>query len=244
MAKLNNTEIEAQALKFRIQNHYNEFNPINCKKLLFKLNILTLYRPLSADFSGMCIKSGDKKFILINSNHSRGRQHFTIMHEIYHLFIQEDFSQKICSVGAGGGDIHEQRADSFASHFLMPRSGVINMIPEDELKKNISLLTILKLEKYFGVSHSACLNRLLFLELITRKRYEEFKTLQIKSEASKYGFDLDIYEKGNGGLVIGDYGIKAKTLFDDERISETHYSNLLKLIGIDITENHDEEAEN
>ena len=48
--------------------------------------------------------------------------------------------------------------------------------------------------------------------------------------AQSYGYDTSLYKEGNHGLVIGDYGEKAKTLFDEGRISEGHYLELLDKI--------------
>ena len=50
-------------------------------------------------------------------------------------------------------------------------------------------------------------------------------------EALLRGFSTDVYEKGNEGLVIGDFGAKARELFDREIISEGHYIELLNMIG-------------
>jgi hypothetical protein len=36
-------------------------------------------------------------------------------------------------------------------------------------------------------------------------------------------------------VVIGDYGILAKQLFDKETVSESHYYSLLADLGIDVT---------
>ena len=44
------------------------------------------------------------------------------------------------------------------------------------------------------------------------------------------GYDSDLYTPGNEGLVIGDFGSKARKLFDEERISEGHYIELLNLL--------------
>ena len=48
------------------------------------------------------------------------------------------------------------------------------------------------------------------------------------------GYYTELYEPGNEGKVIGDYGTIAKALFDKDRISEGHYLSLMKDIGIDI----------
>ena len=39
----------------------------------------------------MLVKQDDVKFMLINANHSIGKQNFSIAHELYHLFVQENF---------------------------------------------------------------------------------------------------------------------------------------------------------
>ena len=241
MAKIS-SEISIQAFDFRKNQSLNDVEPINCKSLLLKLNVLTVYRPLSDDFSGMCLRKGDLMFILLNSNNSRGRQHFTIAHEFYHLFCQVDFKPHACNPGNSNGvDSNEKFADAFASEFLLPEMGIKKMIPLKELdKKEISISTILVLENYFSVSHSALLVRLRGLDLITSNQYDSFSNLRIKQTAKEYGFGLSLYEPGNEGLVIGDYGIKAKQLFSDLKISESHYYELMNSIGIDPTTDTDE----
>ncbi|KAA6311321.1 hypothetical protein EZS27_037525 [termite gut metagenome] len=95
MVKVDFDAIAIEALNFRNDCFISSHEPINCKNLLLQLNVLTLYRPLSNNFSGMCLKSNEKKFILVNSNHSRGRQHFTIAHEFYHLFLEQSFYPRL-----------------------------------------------------------------------------------------------------------------------------------------------------
>ena len=106
--------------------------------------------------------------MLVNSNQPMGRQHFTIAHELYHLFIEES-PHPINAIPATVKSVVEQSADMFASSFLMPEAGICQLTPEDELRgpKNVSLGTILRLEHYFSVSRSALLYRLLNLGIIT-----------------------------------------------------------------------------
>lgn len=86
--KPNKFIIEKQVSAFRTDNGLSASEPVTLKSLLLKLNILTVFRPLSDNFSGMCLKDNSgHRFMLINSNQPRGRQHFTIAHELYHLFI-------------------------------------------------------------------------------------------------------------------------------------------------------------
>lgn len=232
--KPNKFIIEKQVSKFRMDNGLSESEPIALKSLLLKLNILALFRPLSENFSGMCLKdSSDHRFMLINSNHARGRQHFTIAHELYHLFIEEKPTPHKCNPGYGSKDPVEKCADMFASFLLMPQTGIFGLIPEDELRsKNISIATVLKLEHYFSVSRSALLYRLLNIGLITEDKRLQLVEIGARFSANCFGYDTSLYEPANEGLVIGDFGEKARNLFEQEKISEGHYLELLHKINI------------
>ena len=83
--------IEIKASELRSEWGLSPYDPVPVKQLLLKLNILTLFRSLEENLSGMCLKRNDKRFLLINSNHPIGRQNFSIAHELYHLFVQETF---------------------------------------------------------------------------------------------------------------------------------------------------------
>jgi Zn-dependent peptidase ImmA (M78 family) len=234
MAKINYNEISQFALNFRNNCYLNAYEAIDCEKLLLQLNVLTVFRPLSSSFSGMCEKKKDKRFILINSNQLLGRQHFTIAHELYHLFIQNEFKIHICNPGnPNNKDIEEKKADIFASNLLMPELGIKRLIPVSELDEGIKLSTLLKLEKYFSVSHTALLYRLKDLKLLTKEEVEKNNSVSIIKSALLYGFDTKLYETaGNEGQIIGDYAILAKERFDQNKISEGHYIELLSEIGI------------
>jgi Zn-dependent peptidase ImmA (M78 family) len=233
-----NVILQKKANIFREHNGISGSEAIRLKSLLLKLNVLTLFKPLTEGFSGMSIKINDNaRFILVNSNHSLGRQHFTIAHELYHLYIQEKFEIHQCKTGLFDTKNKEEfNADYFASCLLIPESGIYEMIPDVELnKKNISLQTVIKLEQYFSVSRSSMLVRLKMLGLLDNKTFEHFKTFKATETAQQYGYDTALYKEGNHNVIVGDYGEKAKMLFDNEKISEGHYLELMQQIGIDIT---------
>lgn len=213
---------------------------LQVKPLLLKLDILTLFRSLDDDFSGMCLKRNNNRFILINANHPVGRQHFTIAHEFYHLFVQKAFEVHYCNPRSKNSSKQEKEADFFASVLLMPQMGIKKMIPESELMvKEVSLATLLKLEHYFGVSRGALLVRLSSLRLISNEVYLRLAEIPVIRSAKEYGYDIALYLPGNNGIVVGDYGVKARTLFERGKISEGHYIELLSKIGVDPTQNHD-----
>lgn len=228
--------IENQVSGFRQAVGLNDTTAVNLKSLLLKLNVLTIYRPLSDKFSGMSLRSGNQRFMLVNSRQPVCRQHFTIAHELYHLYIDKNPKPHNCDASGKRSD-SEQCADAFALMFLMPAVGVRQMIPEKELiAGQVSLATVLRIGNYFAVSYSATLNRLVDLELIDRKTRDKFKVLPVRKTAKEYGYDTALYEPANEGLVIGDFGEKARNLFDEGKISEGHYLELLRKIGINGSE--------
>jgi len=230
---MNNNVLEKKAIEFRKYAGLSDSDPIRIKSLLSKLNVITVFRPLSSDFSGMALKIEDNRFILLNSAHSLGKQHFTICHELYHLYVQENFTTMICHTGKFDKSSGEEyNADRFASVLLMPETAIKSLIPEKELSiDKIQLGTILKLEHYFSCSRNALLYRLKELKLISAKSYDLYCT-NVKNSAVKYGFPTDLYQPGNSYLTIGDYGELTRKLFDDERISESHYVSLLYDLGM------------
>jgi len=228
--------VENQVSRFRQMAALSDAEAVNLKSLLLKLNVLTVYRPLSDKFSGMSLKSCDRRFMLINSNQPKCRQHFTIAHELYHLYVDPNPMPHNCSAEGKKRDA-EQCADALALMFLMPADGVRQMIPDNELMSgHVSLASVLRIEHYFSVSHSAALNRLFDLRLIDRNERDLYLKYPEKKTAREYGYDTTLYEPGNENLVIGNFGEKARRLFDEEKISEGHYIELLHKIGINDSE--------
>lgn len=225
--------VERQVAEFRQRIGLSDAESVNVKSLLLKLNVLTVYRPMSEKFSGMSLKSPTgEMFMLVNSNQPRCRQHFTIAHELYHLFVEKNPTPHNCEIEGGKNPV-EQCADAFAMMLLMPESAVLQLIPEAELKKSlVSLGSVIKMEHYFSVSRQAMLNRLCDLGYISRAARTELSGHPVIRSAKEYGYDTTLYQPGNEGLVIGNFGEKARKLFDEEKISEGHYRELLSKIGI------------
>lgn len=229
---------EKTASSFRSDHGLNSADPIRLKSLLQKLNVITVFAPLSENFSGMALKANtENRFMLVNNTQSLGKQHFTICHELYHLFVQDDFTSQVCHTGLFDkkADRNEYNADVFASYLLLPTDGLLENIPNSEIiQKKISLQTILYIEHFYSCSRRALLYRLKNLRLITSSEYDAF-IINIKKGALENGYAVDLYRSGNHKTVIGDYGIIAKKLFDNEIVSESHYYSLLADLGIDIT---------
>lgn len=232
-------QLEQKANAFRQKANFNTTEPIPLESLLLQLNVITSFRAMSEKLSGMAIKLQDDKEIyrlmLVNSEHNVGRQNFTICHELYHLFIQENFTSQFCSTGIFDvKDIEEYKADIFASFLLMPTFGIESQIPENEKELDlISLATIIKIEQYYQCSRLALLYRLKSLSYITQEKLERYR-LRVKEGAYQHGYDTDLYGKDREGLHIGDYGAITNALFDDEHISEGHFAELMSVIGVNV----------
>ncbi|MBP5693778.1 MAG: ImmA/IrrE family metallo-endopeptidase [Bacteroidales bacterium] len=233
MKTISYLEADLLAAQFRSKLGLGLTEPICIKSLLMKLGVTAVFRPLSESSYGIgCKSSGNKMFILVNSNTTIGRQNFTIAHELYHFFFDEHPAPHMCSQYCNS--ITERNANRFASSLLMPREGILSMVCKEEVEsRKVSLATVLRLENYFEVSRSALLFRLKDIELIDSKRKEELRKLPIKESAKDYGYDLSVYEKGNEGLTLGDFGEKARILFERGTISEGHYVELMNMISYD-----------
>jgi len=239
--------LELLAQEFRQKNGLNSTEPLNIQGLLKKTNVLTIYKPLSNGFSGMSIKidTPEKvyRFMLINSDHPIGKQHFTVCHEFYHLYFQKDFKAAVSCTGLFDkkGNIEEYNADIFASYLLLPEMGVWEMIPETERSKNkVKIGTIIEIEQFYRCSHTALLFRLLNMDLIDKVHKAEL-SMGIMALARKFGYNTSLYESGNEDEVIGDYGALANKAWEKGIVSESAYYGLLKDLGVDISKLDDEQ---
>ena len=234
MKKLTVEAVERLAGKFRTEAQLSQFEPLNCHSVLQSKNVLTVFRPLSANVGGVSIMSPDRRwrYMLVNSSRPMGRQRFTIAHELYHLFYDDNLEPHLCFEDNGHKNPREASADLFASALLMPKDGIISNIPDDELRRNqISLATIMRLEQYFGVSHQALCYRLKRLKLINESYLQQLLAISPSRTAWEFGYSTKIYDDGDGRkTVLGDFIAKAKVLFDEERISEGHYMELMNLV--------------
>jgi len=230
-------KLKSNVTDFRNRFGYNSTEPINYCSLLQRLDILTLFKPLSENFSGLSIKNEENRFMLVNCNHTLGRQNFTIGHELFHLYYDQTFIPHKCNTGLfPKKDVNEYKADIFASHLLLPEDGIMQLIPDEELAKDqIKLATLLKIEQTYGSSRAALLTQLEKMNLISRTfRSSHLNT--IKTSARQYGYSSELYETTPEKTILGTYGTLANKLYEKDQISEGHYLELMLAIGVDVNE--------
>lgn len=230
MRRLSEFDAELLAVRFRNMLHLPQDVPFPVKSALEQLGILTVFRPLSDSSYGMSIKMKDEsRFMLVSSNSTIGRQHFTIGHELYHLYYDENPQPHMC--GTDGKAPTEQSADMFASNLLLPRVGLLAMLPEDfPTSKKLDLATVVQMEQKFQVSRQALLYRLKRLGIIGEDVLQSLLLAPTRDAAQRRGYDVALYENGNEGLIIGDYSSLATDLFEKGRISEGHYNELVNVL--------------
>ncbi|MEN9611130.1 MAG: hypothetical protein RLZZ628_1944 [Bacteroidota bacterium] len=232
---MNETFLEKKADDFRQRWGYGTDKPIHLPSLLLELNVPTFFKPMNK-VSGMAIKAENQtKFMLINSSETLGRQNFTICHELYHLFVQENFEYKVCITQCfDKNDKEEYYADTFAAFLLLPSKGIRDFIPEEELEKDaITLDTIIKIEQIYQCSRKALLHRLKKMKFLSNAKVSDYQ-YNVKQSAYARGYPLHLYEPTNRCEVWGDYGQRAYELFQISKISEGDYGALMRDIGIDI----------
>ena len=230
MRRLSEFDAELLAVRFRNQLHLPQDVPFPVRDAMEQLGILTVFRPLSDSSYGMSIKTADGlMFMMVSSSSTIGRQHFTIGHELYHLFFDENPQPHMC--GSEGKTPSEQSADMFASNLLMPRVGLLAMLPEDYMtSKKLDVAAVVKMEQKFQVSRQALLYRLKRIGVVDEEQLQTLLLAPTRDAAQRRGYDVSLYENGNEGLVIGDYSSLATDLFEKGRISEGHYNELMNVL--------------
>ena len=163
-----------------------------------KLSIL-IY-PMSKNTSGLCINEENIPIIGINSNHSKGRQKFTLAHELYHLLFEDINDIIICNDDKNDSEVE---ADSFASFLLMTDEGLRRYMKINEIN-HWDLNNIIAAEQYFQISHQAFLFRINKLGFSV----DEYNNINLSNESKKRGFLNDLYEpafKEDIPFVLGNY---------------------------------------
>ena len=218
-------EMNEKANKLKRKWNCPENHPINIFNLVLnKLKDLTLvFLVMDKDISGASIKCEDFSIIYINSKHSKGRQAFTIAHELYHLSVDEN-TLNLC---ANSHEEIEKRANLFASCFLMS-NGALELYEKEHNIKNWSLNDIIDAEQYFQISHKAMLKRLLKSKKLSKKDYEKYKK-DIETNASKRGYDLSLYNPflEKDYFTLGNYITLTELAHEKELISRGKKEELL-----------------
>ena len=244
-------KLNSFAVELRRDWDLNPYSPIDLFSIvLSKLPDLTiLFYPMSDNTSGMCIKNingidldglveddsinkedftSNDMVICINTNMSKGRQRFTLAHELYHLLFEED-KRDIIICEASNDDDSEIEANIFASYLIMTYEGLERYAKINNLNE-WSLEEIIRAEQYFQISHHAMLFRLREHEFISLEECKELRSVQIGYQARINGFSDSLYTPSNKDekyFSLGKYIRLVEKVFNDNKISSGKRDELL-----------------
>lgn len=223
---IDNLDLNTKAVELRKGFGIDAYSPIDVFGVAYRIEGLTvvLY-PLGENISGICIK--DKaKLIAINSGKTLGRQRFSLAHELYHFFYDDNQTQ-ICPSDFDGGNENEKKANQFASYFLATDAALKEKIKD---KSTIDLDKIIELEQYFGMSHLSMLWRLFMQKSITEEQKNEYSKINVTNKAKLLGYSNTLYEvtlKEKQKMTYGYYLKQVNFLFDNGMISQGKKDELL-----------------
>ncbi|MCL6448437.1 MAG: ImmA/IrrE family metallo-endopeptidase [Armatimonadetes bacterium] len=223
--------------------------PVDIWKVLQASEISILKKPLKSNISGMFLKKGFVKLVLINTSRTVGHQNFTGCHEYFHLLYDQD-DKKICRAGEfDSNDSNEREADYFAAYFLAPDEALEFQV-ERRLKgkrRALNIADAIALEQMFGMSHQAMLIRLKEAGYIHAEEEEHMRS-RVLTQALQLGYSPDLYLPSNENAIISNYAEKAKEALDKGLISQGRYEELLLEAGLEelvfgLTEREEERDE-
>lgn len=227
-------QLNSYAVELRRDWDMNPYSPIDLFSIvLSKIPELTImFYPMSDFTSGMAVKEtnglGLNNIIIgINSNMSKGRQRFTLAHELYHLLYEEGGELIICE--RSNLNDSEKEADTFASYLLMPFNALERYVKTNEIKE-WTLNEVIAVEQYFQLSHHAMLYRLHYQGYITDEQKEEFTKVYIGQEAKIRGYSDDLYtstDKHRKYYLLGNYIRLINNVKNSNKISKGKSDELL-----------------
>ncbi|MBE6003865.1 MAG: ImmA/IrrE family metallo-endopeptidase [Lachnospiraceae bacterium] len=225
MAKIDKLDISTKALSLRQTMGEDSFSPIDIFALVQRQKDITLIMyPLGENISGYCRKYEHTNIIVINSGMTIGRQRYSLAHELYHIYYDTDMSSFVCS-NFNNKSVNEQKADLFASYFLMPQDA----LEKFKIKKPVQLIDIIDMEQYYRISRKALLYRLLNDGIITNDEFENFSH-NVKLSAKMAGYNDSLYNSSPENeryYVYGKYITDAENLLNSGKISVGKYEEYL-----------------
>ncbi|HID06680.1 MAG TPA: ImmA/IrrE family metallo-endopeptidase, partial [Armatimonadetes bacterium] len=149
------------------------------------LRIIRIAIPNSKLDGAFAYERNKGAFALVNASRSKGKQTFTAAHEYCHFLkdradgyhpcqIHDDYTAQLRQKEL------ERFANVFATHFLMPETGVREVVESQfGLGHGLRAEEVIYLKRYFGVSYIAMLLRLRELGYLSEERYEQLARVRV-----------------------------------------------------------------
>lgn len=209
-------------------------SPVDIFALAQRIPGLTIvYYPLGDRLSGMCIKGQEgNNVVAINSAMTLGRQRFSLAHEFYHLFY-DDNMVSVCAKKIDSGKDIEKSADMFACYFLIPDAALqvlARKMAERNPNNRLTINDIICIEQYYGVSHQAAIYRLLHTPYLAQEEADRYLNMAVRSRAESMGYSSDLYRPSAADrqyMTYGNYINQVEQAFSKGLISGGKYDELL-----------------
>ncbi len=207
-------ELSTKAQELRELLGEDANSPVDIFSLASQIDGLTLvFYPLGERISGMCVRDNEIKLIAINSAMSYGRQRFSLAHELYHLYYDDESGFNVCSKQYDPKSENEKCADQFASYFLAPYKSLRAAIKKLPVEGRVSMKDVIRLEQYFGMSHLAMFWRLVSEGYLSPDQREEYSS-GVMSAARYLGYENKLYQPTPVELQKRTYGYYLKQVED------------------------------
>ena len=167
--------------------------------------LTTVFYPLGENISGMCVRDNEIKLIAINSTMSYGRQRFSLAHELYHLYFDDESGFNVCSKRLDPKSENERCADQFASYFLAPYKALRAAIKKVAGDSMLSMHHVIALEQYFGMSHLAMFWRLVSEGYLSSDKLDDY-CVGVMSMARHLGYEDKLYKPTPADMQRRTYG--------------------------------------
>lgn len=187
-------EMDYLAKEARARLGEDACSPLDVFALVLQIPKLTLARvDLGKHIAGMTLKSNATNVIAINSTFPLGRQRFSLAHELYHLWYDNDKNSISIAEYNSKSEV-EKKANAFAAYFLVPFSALKTKADEINLKSQVTVENVIKLEQFFGISHSAMVWRLFNDNYINANQRKQLEEIQVTQTAKLLGYDTLLYQ--------------------------------------------------
>src|SRR5699024_5763877 len=125
------------------------------------------------------MKKDKYPFIFVNTNHSLGRQNFSLWHEVYHHYMNHqngisDFGSNV---------LEEREAEIFAGCMLLPDTEIQRWMDQHDDIMRPDVLA--RMSVYYNMSFNGVMVRAMQLNPISKEQYTVIKLLSKKENATE-----------------------------------------------------------
>lgn len=170
--------------------------------------------------------------ILVNTNTTRGRQAFTLAHELAHALFH--YQEPGLVSRAGDADRKERFADTFAAHFLVPSPSLRALIARDYGGRIDSPYDVVRLQRSFRVSYAMVLIRLYSEGFLSRADFDAYRGLSPTHLAAQLGLDFaDDAPRVAEGIRLSSYPPsvleRVRYFIQDDQLTPAAAASLLRV---------------